>query len=91
MEEYERKVGKRGQITIPKDIRRRKGLGEGDEVVIVETETGVLVTPPVDGNDLAAGYRARTDRSVELMEEMEPATAEANERLGDVPAWNDEE
>lgn len=91
MMEYTRKLGKRGQVTIPKDVRRRMGLEEGDEVEVVETDNGVLITPPVDKNDLAAGYRARSDRSVELMQEMEPSTAEANERLGDAPAWESSE
>lgn len=90
IDEYERTVGKRGQITIPKDVRRRKGFSEGDEVVVVETETGILVTPPVDQADLAAGYQHRAERSIELMQKMEPATAEANERLGDAPSWDAE-
>jgi len=88
IEGYERTVGKRGQVTIPKDLRRRLELDEGDEVTIIETEGGVLITPPVDKRELAAGYQARRERSVELMKELEPTTAEANERLGDIPDWN---
>ena len=37
------KVTSRGQITIPLPIRRSKSLGTGTDVVVLETEEGVLV------------------------------------------------
>ncbi|MDB2293295.1 AbrB/MazE/SpoVT family DNA-binding domain-containing protein, partial [Halorubrum ezzemoulense] len=32
MTEHKRKVGDRGQVTIPKDLRDRRGIEGGDEV-----------------------------------------------------------
>ena len=39
------KVGRRGQITIPRSIRRRLKLEEGDHVAFVERETEVVLQP----------------------------------------------
>jgi AbrB family looped-hinge helix DNA binding protein len=39
------RVQKRGQVTIPIEIRQRIGLEEGDLVAFVETPQGVLLTP----------------------------------------------
>lgn len=39
------KVGRRGQITIPRSIRRRLGLQEGDHIAFVERETEVVLQP----------------------------------------------
>ena len=38
---------------------------------------------------LAEGYRKRAERSRELAEEMEEASAEATEHLGDAPGWSE--
>jgi len=38
-------VQKKGQVTIPFDIRQKLGLKEGDRVAFVETEAGVLLSP----------------------------------------------
>lgn len=47
-------VQKKGQVTIPFDIRQKLGLKEGDRVAFVETEAGVLLSPQtvVDTNAL---------------------------------------
>jgi AbrB family looped-hinge helix DNA binding protein len=39
-------VGPKGQITIPKSLRERYHLLEGEEVVLVERAEGVLVRHP---------------------------------------------
>jgi AbrB family looped-hinge helix DNA binding protein len=39
------RVQKKGQVTIPAEMRERLGIKEGDLVVFTETEGGVLVTP----------------------------------------------
>ena len=41
------KVGKRGTIVIPAELRRRLGLEEGTLVVAEEREGGVLIRPAV--------------------------------------------
>jgi antitoxin PrlF len=38
-------VQKRGQVTIPVDLRRKLGVEEGDVVAFVETEEGILISP----------------------------------------------
>lgn len=38
------RVQKKGQVTIPIEIRDRLGIQEGDLVAFVETEEGVLIT-----------------------------------------------
>jgi AbrB family looped-hinge helix DNA binding protein len=37
-------VQKRGQVTIPSDLRRDLGIEPGDEVVFRRTEEGILIT-----------------------------------------------
>jgi putative addiction module antidote len=40
-----RRVGGSVSITLPKDIAERLRIGPGDKVFLVETESGVLLTP----------------------------------------------
>jgi AbrB family looped-hinge helix DNA binding protein len=39
------RVQRKGQVTIPQEIRERLGLREGDLVAFVATEHGVILTP----------------------------------------------
>lgn len=39
------KVGRRGQITIPKEIRRRIDLKQGDHIAFVLSENQVIIQP----------------------------------------------
>jgi AbrB family looped-hinge helix DNA binding protein len=39
------RVQRKGQVTIPLELRQRLGIEEGDFVAFVETETGILITP----------------------------------------------
>lgn len=89
MAEHKRKVGERGQVTIPKDLRERWGIEGGDEVVFVEVEDEIRIKPPTDEERLAEGYRRRAERSRQLAEEMEAASSEATQRLGDAPEWSE--
>lgn len=49
------RVQKKGQVTIPQEIRERLGIEEGDLVAFIETADGVLISPQtvVDANALA--------------------------------------
>ena len=38
-------VQKRGQVTIPIELRRKLGIEEGGVVAFTETENGVLISP----------------------------------------------
>jgi len=39
------KVQKKGQVTIPIEIRESLGIQEGDFVAFIQTEEGVLISP----------------------------------------------
>ncbi|ELZ33823.1 AbrB/MazE/SpoVT family DNA-binding domain-containing protein [Halorubrum distributum] len=89
MSEHKRKVGDRGQVTILKELRDRRGITGGDEVECVEVNREIILKPPTDKERLAEGYRKRAERSRELAEEMEEASAEATGKLGDAPGWSE--
>ncbi len=82
-----RKVGERGQVTIPKELRERFGITGGDEVVIHEEEGKLVIERPVTHEELAEGYRQRARRTRELADELAGVSKEADERLGDAPKW----
>jgi AbrB family looped-hinge helix DNA binding protein len=85
MAEYTRKVGERGQVTIPKELRDLRGIEGGDEIRFVEVNDEIIIKPAMDEERLAEGYKRMADRSEQLAEEMEGTSAEATERLGDAP------
>jgi AbrB family looped-hinge helix DNA binding protein len=85
MSEHKRKVGDRGQVTIPQELRDRRGIEGGDEVEFVEVDGEITLKPPTDEERLAEGYRKRAERSRGLAEEMEDASADATGHLGDAP------
>lgn len=76
-------------MTIPKELRDRRGIEGGDEVKFVEADDEIIIKPPTDKDRLAEGYRERADRSRELADEMSPASSEATDRLGDAPDWDE--
>ena len=39
------RVQEKGQVTIPLEIRRKLNLKQGDMVIFVETENGVIIKP----------------------------------------------
>jgi AbrB family looped-hinge helix DNA binding protein len=73
LEKENMKVGERGQITIPKEIREKYGLLPNIEVEFVPEETGVLLkkramqTSPVDQVYGILNRRAKSDDIVEAM------------------------
>ena len=46
MKEHLSVVTRKGQVTLPVEIRRRLGLKEGDKVAFVEGEHGIQVVRP---------------------------------------------
>lgn len=89
MREHKRTVGERGQVTIPKELRDRRGIEGGDEIQFIEKDDEIVIKPPTDTDRLAEGYRKHADRSRRLAEEMASASSEATDRLGDVPEWDE--
>ena len=82
-----RRVGERGQITLPKELREAFDITGGDEVEIREESGKIVIEQPITRDDLAAGYRARAEQHREVHEEMEGVSCDANEYLGDSPEW----
>jgi AbrB family looped-hinge helix DNA binding protein len=81
-------VGDRGQVTLPKEIRERFGIQGGDEVIVREDDSGrIIVEKAVTQEDLAEGYRARSEQLSALASELDGVSAEANTALGNVPKW----
>ncbi len=39
------KIGRRGQITIPRDVRRQLGLQEGDAIALIPQEGHAILLP----------------------------------------------
>ena len=56
------RVQKKGQVTIPSEIRQKLGLTEGDLVAFVETEHGIMLSPQViiPASDLREGKSEQT-------------------------------
>jgi AbrB family looped-hinge helix DNA binding protein len=86
-DESRRKVGERGQVTIPKSVRERFGIRGGDEVVIHEEGGKIVIESPVGREEVAEGYRERADRDRQLTEELAGVSREADVELGDGPTW----
>ena len=89
MREHKRKVGDRGQVTIPKELRDRQDIQGGDEIKFVETNDEIVLKPPTNKERLAKGYRERAERSQQLAAEMTSASSEATDRLGEAPDWSE--
>ena len=86
-DEARRRVGKRGQVTIPKALRERFGIEGGDDVVFHVADGKLVIDRPVTAEDLAEGYRQRAERDRALAEELAGVSREADADLGDAPEW----
>lgn len=86
-DENRRVVGTRGQITIPKRLRERYGIEDGDEVIVREVDDRIVVEKAVTEAELAEGYRDRAAEAERLAGELSGVSREADETLGDAPEW----
>lgn len=87
MSKRARRVGERGQVTIPKELRKRFGIEGGDEVIVHEQDGKIVLETPVDREKMIEGYRRRREQDEAIAEEMAETSREANDYLGDVPEW----
>lgn len=51
------RVTSKGQLTIPQEIREKKGFTEGTSVIVIETDEGVLIKKSSDFKELFAPFR----------------------------------
>ncbi len=72
-----RKVGKRGQITIPKEIREKEDIKGGDEVKIIEKDGELIIKKLDDREKLKEAYQKMAEQNREISEEMLNASKEA--------------
>jgi len=52
---YQSKITSKGQVTIPKDLRDRFGLKEGEEVLMVPENEGILLKHRMDSMRILRG------------------------------------
>ena len=83
----QRKVGERGQVTLPKALREKFGISGGDEVVIHEEGGKITIEKPISRAELAEGYRQYAAESDALAAELRGVSREADQYLGDRPDW----
>lgn len=50
---YEVKVTRKGQTTIPAEIRKRRGIKEGTRLKVIDTKKGIIFKPALSTADLA--------------------------------------
>lgn len=82
-----RKVGERGQVTLPKELREEFGLRGGDEVVVHGERGKIVIEKAITRDEVAEGYRRRATDHARLSSELSTISAEADEQLGDAPEW----
>ncbi|MBO3799287.1 MAG: AbrB/MazE/SpoVT family DNA-binding domain-containing protein [Thermoproteota archaeon] len=66
--EYEIKVTRKGQTTIPVKLRRKYNIVEGSRLTMVDTEQGILVKPLKGTLDLAgSGSKKASPRQMKKL------------------------
>lgn len=88
-ETEKRKVGERGQVTLPKRLREAFDIQGGDEVTIREEGDKIVIEKPISREDLAEGYRRRADQHRTLADDLAGVSQEADAHLGDAPEWEE--
>ena len=73
---YKSRITRRGQTTIPKDLREKYGLEEGDELTYIDLGTRIILLPkPRDPIETLKRINVDTDKSVkEIKQEALEAT-----------------
>ncbi len=57
---YEVKVTRKGQTTIPAELRTKHGIEEGSRLIVVETKEGILFKRAITTADLAGSGSSRS-------------------------------
>ncbi|GEM_PF-444918 len=78
-------VGERGQITIPKTIRKIEGLRPGEEVIVKIEDGKIVVEKKLSKKEreklMAEGYKKMAKLNLEVCREWEHASREADRFL----------
>jgi len=83
---YESRITRQGQTTIPKHLREKYGLGEGDEVTYIDLGDQIILLPkPRDPIEALKKIQVATQRTVkEIKEEaLDTAVREASRDRGE--------
>lgn len=88
-EHHTRRVGDRGQVTIPKEIRNQQGISGGDTVEVAVEHGTIVIRKPLSREDLAAAYQRTAERDRRLAREWEYTSVEADQYLGESPTWEE--
>lgn len=82
---YESRITRQGQTTIPKDLREKYGLEEGDEVTYIDLGNQIILLPkPRNPIEALKRIRVETEKTVQEVkrEALEAATREASRGRG---------
>jgi len=83
---YESRITRQGQTTIPKDLREKYGLEEGDEITYIDLGDRIILLPkPRDPIEALKKMSVDTDKSVKAIkqEALEAAVREATGGRGE--------
>jgi AbrB family looped-hinge helix DNA binding protein len=83
---YESRVTRQGQTTIPKDLREKYGLEEGDEVTYIDLGDRIVLLPkPRDPIKALKRIAVDTDQNIQDIkkEALEAALKEATQGRGE--------
>ncbi len=71
----------KGQITVPRDVRKRLGLDSGDKIEFVEIEQGLFaIRPVIEDVRSLKGLLKKPDKSVSVQDMNEAIYARAARR-----------
>jgi AbrB family looped-hinge helix DNA binding protein len=68
--EYEVKVTRKGQTTIPARIRKKHGIREGSRLRVIDTKKGIIFKPALSTADLA-GSGSKHASAKEMKRELD--------------------
>lgn len=77
------KVSPKGQVVIPKELRDRFEIKEGDKVLVEGSEKGVLILkkPRSAAREIAGLFEGETKPSAELLRELRKGWDKRIERM----------
>lgn len=81
MTEEIRKVGKRGQVTIPKAIREREGIKSEDRVKIMNKDHQIVIEKIRKKKEMKEGYQRMRERIRKINKQWSEVSKEANSYL----------